>query len=98
VTSSPKHGSSANFELAVVLPLGVAASQLMKVESDLRFLNAKLSRYGQEHGSARGEAAGRLEAMSEAVDAIRQLIAEIQSDIQPQASGAKSRTRADRDD
>ena len=98
MTSSPKHDSSANFELAVVLPLGVAANQLMKVESDLRFLNAKLSRYGQEHGVARGEAAGRLEAMSETVDAIRQLIAEIQADIHPQASGTRSRTRTDHDD
>ena len=90
--------SSANFDLAVVLPLGVVANQLMKVESELRFLNAKLSRYGQERGSARGEVAARLEKMSEAVDAIRQLIAEIQADIQPQASGATSRARSDRDD
>ena len=98
MTSSHRSGSSASFELAVVLPLGVAANQLMKVESELRFLNAKLSRYGQEQGSARGEAAARLEKMSEAVDAIRQLIAEIQADIQPQASGARLRTRSDRDD
>jgi hypothetical protein len=98
VTSSPKSDSAANFDLAVVLPLGVAANQLMKVESELRFLNAKLSRYGQERGGARGEAAARLEKMSEAIDAIRQLIAEIQADIQPEVSGAKSRTRADRDD
>jgi hypothetical protein len=98
VTSSPKSGSSANFELAVVLPLGVAANQLMKVESELRFLSAKLSRYGQERGSDRSEAAARLEKMSEALDAIRQLIAEIQADIQPQASGSASRTRANRED
>jgi hypothetical protein len=98
VTSSAKSDSAANFDLAVVLPLGVAANQLMRVESELRFLNAKLSRYSQERGSARGEAAARLEKMSEAVDAIRQLIAEIQADLQPQASGAKSRTRSDRDD
>ena len=94
----PKSDSSANFELAVVLPLGVAANQLMKVESELRFLNAKLSRYGQERSNARAEAAARLEKMSETVDAIRQLIAEIQADIQPQASGATLRTRSDRDD
>jgi hypothetical protein len=86
-----------NFELAVVLPLGVAANQLMKVESELRFLNAKLSRYGQERGSARTEAAARLEKMSEVLDAIRQLIAEIQADLQPQGSGS-ARTRSDRDD
>jgi ribosomal protein L19E len=98
VTSSAKSDSSASFELAVVLPLGVLANQLTKVESELRFLIAKLSRYGQERGSARGEAAARLEKMSEAVDAIRQLIAQIQADIQPQVSGATSRTRTDRDD
>jgi hypothetical protein len=98
VTSSPKSGCSANFELAVVLPLGVAANQLMKVESELRFLTAKLSRYGQERGSTRVEAAASLEKMSEAVDAIRQIIAEIQADIQPPASGTTSRTRTDRDD
>lgn len=98
MTSSPKSGSSANFELAVVLPLGVAANQLMKVESELRFLTAKLSRYGAERGSTRGEAVASLEKMSEAVDAIRQLIVEIQADIQPPASGATSRTRTDRDD
>jgi len=87
-----------NFELAVVLPLGVAASQLMKLESELRFLNAKLSRYNEEGSSVRGDAAARLEKMSEAVDAIRQLIAEIQAGLQPQATGATSRTRTDRDD
>jgi ribosomal protein L19E len=95
---SPKSDSSASFELAVVLPLGVLANQLTKVESELRFLIAKLSRYGQERGSARGEAAARLEKMSEAVDTIRQLIAQIQADIQPQASGSTSRTRTDRED
>ena len=87
-----------DFELAVVLPLGVAANQLMKLESELRFLNAKLSRYDEEGGSVRGEAAFRLEKMSEAVDAIRQLIAEIQAGLQPQTTGATSRKRSDRDD
>jgi hypothetical protein len=98
VTSNPEKDSSASFELAVVLPLGVAANQLMKVESELRFLSAKLSRYGQERGSARSEAAARLEKMSEVLDAIRRLIAEIQAEIQPQASGSTSRARSDRDD
>ena len=90
--------SSASFELAVVLPLGVAANQLMKLESELRFLYAKLSGYRQECGSARGEAAARLEKMSEALDAIRQLIADIQTDIQPHATGTAPRARTDRDD
>jgi hypothetical protein len=82
VTPAPPSGSSASFELAVLLPLGVLANQLMKVESELRFLNAKISRFGQERGTARGEAAAKLEAMKEAIDAIRRLIANIQADIQ----------------
>ena len=90
--------SPANFELSIVLPLGVAANQLMKVESELRFLNAKLSRYQQNSGGARGEAASSLERMSEALDAIRQLIADIQAEIQPRVAGAAARTRTDRDD
>ena len=98
MTSGTKSGSSASFELAVVLPLGVAANQLTKVESELRFLNAKLSRYGQERGTPREDAAAQLEKMSEALDAIRQLIADIQADIQPRVPGAASRTRSDRDD
>jgi hypothetical protein len=90
--------SSANFELAVILPLGVVANQLMKVESELRFLNAKISRFGQERGNAGREAAARLEKMSEALDAIRQLIADIQTDLQPRGAGVASRKRTDRDD
>jgi hypothetical protein len=90
--------SSANFELAVVLPLGVVAHQLMKVESELRFLNAKISRYAQGRSSASAEAAARLEKMSEALDAIRQLIADIQADLQPRGARVGSRTRTDRDD
>ena len=98
MTPSPKSDSSASFELAVVLPLGVVANQLMKLESELRFLDAKLSRYGQERGSARGEAAAHLEKMGEALDSIRRLIADLQADIQAQASAPAAHTRTDRDD
>ena len=97
MTAGPKSDSPETFELALVLPLGVMANQLMKVESELRFLSAKLSRYGQERGSAREEAAARLEKMSEALDAIRQIIADMQAEIQPQTSRA-ARTRTDRED
>ncbi len=90
-------GSDPNFELAVVLPLGVAANQLLKVESELRFLSAKLTRYRQERGSGRGEAAARLEQMSESLDAIRQLIADLQADVDPGAAAA-ARRRNDRED
>jgi hypothetical protein len=93
-----KSNASTSFELAVILPLGVVANQLSKVESDLRFLNAKISRYAQEHGDGRGEAAAKLESMNEAIDAIRRLIADIQADIEPPASAPARRSRTDRED
>jgi hypothetical protein len=102
VTPTLTSDSSTSFELAVLLPLGVLANQLGKVESDLRFLNAKISRYGQERGSARAEAAAKLEAMSEAIDAIRRLIADIQADmqpdIQPRTAEPARDSRTDRED
>jgi hypothetical protein len=94
VTSKPVSGPSANFELAIVLPLSVAANQLMKVESELRFLNAKLRRFREERGSACGEAVACLEKMSEALDAIGQLVA----DMDIQVSESVSQAPTDRDD
>ena len=40
--------SGANVEMAVVLPLGVVANQLMKIETDLRLLNMKALDFAQE--------------------------------------------------
>lgn len=90
--------AAANVELTILLPLGVITNQLMKVESELRFLSAKISPYAQARSSGGGEAAARLEKMSEVLDAIRQLIADIQADLQPRGAGVASRTRTDRDD
>jgi hypothetical protein len=63
------HPSPANFELSIVLPLGVVANQLMKVEADLRFLNAKTTAYAGEHpGGARSANARPLEARNDRED------------------------------
>jgi hypothetical protein len=93
--------SPANFELSIVLPLGVIANQLMKVEADLRFLNARTSGgAGELLGSAVGaQVAARLEKIHEALEAIRALLADIETDIQPPAAGTKAlKPRTDRDD
>ena len=93
--------SPANFELSIVLPLSVIANQLMKLEADLRFLNAKTSKYASEPpGSAMaGQVAARIEKINEALEVIRTLVADIEADIQPKSASARlSKARSDRDD
>jgi hypothetical protein len=93
--------SPVNVELSIVLPLGVVTNQLLKVEADLRALNAKTSAYGSEGlGSAMAaQVAGRLEKIHELLEAIRALVADIETDIQPRSASPRSlKARADRDD
>ena len=93
--------SSENFELSIVMPLGVVANQLTKVEEDLRFLNAKTLRYAGERpgGAMAGQVAARLEKIHEALEVIRGLVVDIEADIQPGSENAGSRkARVDRDD
>ena len=76
---------SANLEMALVLPLGVIANQLLKIEADLRLLNMKavdLARQ-RETGRHTGLIEARLERINEALDAIRSLVSDIEADIQP---------------
>jgi hypothetical protein len=93
--------SPANFDLSIVLPLGVVANQLMKVEADLRFLNAKTSAYAGEHpgDDMAAHVAARLEKINEALEVIRALVSDIEADIQPRSTNARSlKARSDRDD
>jgi hypothetical protein len=93
--------SPANFELAIVLPLGVIANQLMKLEADLRFLSAKTSRYASEPPDSvlAAQAAARIEKINEALEAIRTLISDIATDTQPRSAKVKfPKMRTDRED
>jgi hypothetical protein len=90
--------SPVNVELSIALPLGVVANQLMKVEADLRLLNAKTSAYASQGLSgAAGQVAARLEKINEALEVIRGLVAEIENDIQTAATRSL-KVRTDRDD
>jgi hypothetical protein len=82
--------SPVNVELSILLPLGVIANQLMKVEADLRFLNAKTSAYASERqgGDMAGEVAARLEKINELLEVIRGLISDIEN--QPRSAEARS--------
>jgi chromosome segregation ATPase len=83
------HTSSTNPELAIVLPLGVVANQLMKIEADLRYLNMKALVYAKERQerALTGEIAARLEKITEALDMLRDLVSDIDADLRPRATG-----------
>jgi len=71
--------STSDLELAIVLPLGVLAQQLMRVEAQLRLVNMKaldLSAESDYQGSA-AIIRAKLEHISEALDSIRALVADI---------------------
>jgi hypothetical protein len=91
--------SPANLELAVALPLGVVANQLMRIETDLRFLNMKALAYANEResGDLAAKIAGGLEKINGALDLIRGLVADIEANIQPLSRpGTSSRNPASR--
>jgi hypothetical protein len=93
--------SPVNVELSIVLPLGVIANQLIKVEAELRFLNAKTSGYASERlgSGVAGQVSARLERINEALEVIRGLVADIETDIQPSPASTKSlKARAERED
>jgi len=77
--------SSANLEMAIILPLGVIANQLMKIEAQLRLLNMKALKFAAERDSGRltGLIEDRLEHINAALDSIRGLVSDIEADIQP---------------
>jgi hypothetical protein len=91
--------SAANLEMAIVLPLGVVANQLMRIEADLRLLNMKALDFAKERESGRhaGLIEARLENINEALDSIRSLLSDIAADIRPKPPDM-TRTSIDRDD
>jgi hypothetical protein len=68
--------------MAIVLPLGVVARQLWRIEADLRRLNMKSLDFGKQQEDA---LAGRIEAgldsINEALDSIRDLVSGIEDRI-----------------
>ncbi len=76
-----------SLEMALVLPLGVIANQLLRIEADLRLLNMKALDLARARETERhtGLIEARLERIHEALDAIRTLVSDIEADIQPKA-------------
>ena len=81
-------------ELAILLPLEVAANRLRAVEADLRFLSMKAldcTRQRENSGLTR-QIAARLEGINDALDLIRGLVSELETAMQP---GGASQARDD---
>lgn len=91
--------SSANWELAIVLPLGVVANQLLRMEAELRVLNMKVvvDATERENTAVAGRIAVRLEQITEALDRIQHLVSAIEADIRPRTA-RPSRTSPNDDD
>ena len=95
--------SSANLEMAIILPLGVVANQLLKIDADLRLLNMKASDFVSEDGGGRHTALieAKLENINEALDSIRRLVSDMETDIHPWSADVKfsdRKSRLDQDD
>ena len=90
--------SATNLEMAIVLPLGVVAHQLIKIEADLRLLNMKALELAKERENGRHTRLieATLENINEALDAIKGLVSDIETDIQPKSMNRK--TYLERDD
>ena len=75
-----KQAASANLEMTIVLPLGVIANQLIRIEADLRLLNMKARvlapKADDEHFAERAEAA--LDNINQALESIRNLVSGIE--------------------
>ncbi len=93
--------SSANMEVAIVLPLGVVANQLMRIEAQLRLLNMKTLDLAKEgdHGRLAGLIGARLEHINEALDSIRGLVSDMEADLHPKMETPSNRkSNPDQDD
>ena len=75
--------SSTDWEIAIDLPLGVVASQLLRVEEQLRQLNTRAGELLQERDGGRrnGAVSVRLESINRALDSIGGFIADLEAEI-----------------
>ena len=80
--------TSADWEMAIVLPLGVVANQLRRIEEQLRLLDMKALDFARqrENRNLRGLIEARLEHIHEALGSITGLVSDIEADIQPRSA------------
>jgi hypothetical protein len=81
-------------EVTLILPLGVVANHLMKLEADLRLLNMKALDFTQAYEGGRDTRLiqAQIEDIYEALDSIRSLVSTIEADIHPWSAGSAQAT------
>jgi hypothetical protein len=87
-----KQAASLNLEMTIVLPLGVIANQLIRVDADLRLLNMKalilVPQTDNEHAVERVEAT--LANINETIDSIKSFVSGIEDHIHPRSTAASA--------
>jgi hypothetical protein len=88
---------SANWEITIVLPLGVMDSRLRGIEEQLRLLNMKALDFGKEseNGTLRRLIEAKLERIREVLGSIDGLVSDIDADIQPAGANPALTPRAE---
>jgi hypothetical protein len=82
--------SPVDWEMEMVMPLGVLANQLVKIEGDLRFLSMKAAEHSGEDGALSTRLVdARLELINSVLDSIHSLVAKVQADIHPKGAAAR---------
>lgn len=82
--------SPVDWEMEMVMPLGVLANQLVKIEGDLRFLSMKAAAHSSEGGALSTKLVdARLELINAVLDSIHSLLAKVQADIHPKRAAAQ---------
>jgi hypothetical protein len=85
--------SPVDWEMEMVMPLGVLANQLVKIEGDLRFLSMKAAEHSGEAGARTTKSVGtRVELMYGVLESIHSLLAKVQADIDPRGTATRFTT------
>ena len=89
-----------NWEVTIILPLGVVANQLRRIEEQLRLLNMKALEVGKEceNEPHRRRIEIKLDHISELLGSISTLVSDIGADIQPGAANVIRMSSPDQDD
>ena len=81
---------SENLDMTIVLPLGVVANQLLKIEAELRLLGMKALDFANERDNAvlAGRIEARLDNINEALDSIRNLVSVVEERVRQSSPDA----------
>jgi hypothetical protein len=89
--------TSANLQMALVLPLGVLSNQLKKIETDLRLLNMKTAIFERQDEDRRDVRSieAHLEHINEALTSIGTLVSDMEADLYASSQRDRARSRDD---